>query len=98
VGDGSPPTVVPTGRRGSRGGSTWLSGVVAVKGIHQGEERGADAAHGAAGLTVVALPWIEPSLALAAASGVGGVVCRWHSQWRWVTGRNEHGGDVMVEP
>jgi hypothetical protein len=59
VGDGCPLAATLIVGRGINGGLTSLSGIEPVKGIHQGGERGVDAAHGVARLAVVALPWIE---------------------------------------
>jgi hypothetical protein len=88
---------------GSRGGSTWSLGVAPVKMIHQGREHVVDVAHGATHPATVALLSIDHSqeddsggqrrtMATAALS-----VGMWRFQWRWVMGRNEHGGDVAVE-
>jgi hypothetical protein len=57
MGNGSPLAAMLVIRHGSRCGSTSLSGVTLVKGIHQGKGRDTDAAHGVVPLTAVALPW-----------------------------------------
>jgi hypothetical protein len=57
VSDGSSSVVALTIGHGSRGGSTWPSGVTPVKGIHRGS---ADVAHGVAHPTAATLPLIEP--------------------------------------
>jgi hypothetical protein len=61
AGDGTPSAVALIVGRGSRGGSASPSRVAPVKGIHQGEEYSADAAHGAVHPIAEALPSIEPS-------------------------------------
>jgi hypothetical protein len=61
MGDGSPPAAVLAVWRGSRGGSTWPSGVVSVKEIHQDGEHGADASHRDTRLVTADVPWIKPS-------------------------------------